>query len=181
MDIEYSSEFGQSVSAINDFEVAARGVVLIFATHGSLSLHAGAPIPHKVGGKSSADTSVGRNEHVSLTPLLQLNGRLARRVVAVAHLSVDRDWCLIELMASAVVVVLSCHEPTFSVATLAIFRPREDIDKGLGCAGLICAKDEDCATACRLTSWDKGLRDMAVLEVFHSYIGARGDRKLRVL
>lgn len=84
-------------------------------------------------------------------------------------------------MASAVVVVLSCHEETFSVATFTIFSPREDVDEGLGCAGLVCAKDENCATACRLTSRDEGLRDMAVFKVFHSDIRARCNRKLRVL
>lgn len=123
VDSRYSSKFGQLVSTINDFEVAAGGVVLVFATHCTLSLHAGAPIPHKVGGQCFSDWGISGDEQVSLTDLFQLHSWLARRMVAIGHLSVDRDWCLIELVASAIVVVLSCHEPTFSITTLAIFRP----------------------------------------------------------
>ena len=181
VDSGYSSEFGQVISAVNDLEIATGGVILVLAAHGALSLHTGAPIPHEIGRERLADLTVGWDEQVGLTDLFQLHSRLARWMVAVGHLSVNRDWCLIELVASAIVVVLSCHEPTFSIATLAIFRPRENIDEGFGCAGLVCAKDEDCATTGRLTSRNVGLSDMAVLKVLQSDIGARCDRKLRVL
>lgn len=74
---------------VRDFPIAAGGVVLVFATHGALSLHASAPIPHKVGGKSSANRSIGRDPDIGMTPLLQLDSWLARWMVALAHLSVD--------------------------------------------------------------------------------------------
>lgn len=166
----YCSKFGEIVTTINDLDVGASGVILIFATHRAFGLHAGAPIPNKVGSQCATGLAIGWDEQISLTPLLELGRRLTRRVVAIGHLSVDREWSLVQLVTSAIVVVLCCHEPTFSIATLAILGPCEDVNKGLGCAGLVCAKDEDCATARGLTSRDKGLSDMAVLKVFQSDI-----------
>lgn len=123
MNCRHSGKLRKIVAAINDLEIAAGGVVFVFATHSALGLHAGAPIPHKVGGEGRADRGVRRNEQISLTPLLELNGWLTGWVIAVAHLSVDREWCLVQLVASAVIVVLSRHEPTLAVATFTIRRP----------------------------------------------------------
>jgi hypothetical protein len=168
-----SNELGKT-SAVHK-KVAASSVVLVFAAHCALGLHGSGPIPHPIGCESFADRGVRGNEQVTLTPLFELGSWLSRNMIAVAHLSVDRDWRLVELVASAVIVVLGRHEPTLPVATFAIRRPREDVDESLGCIRLIGTKDVDCAATCRLASGDVRLCDVSVLQVFYSYKSSGSD------
>lgn len=102
-------------------------------------------------------------------------------MVAFVHLSVDGGRRLVDLVASAIVVVLSSHEETLTVAALTISGPREDVDEGFSIVGFVGPIDPDRATALRLAGRDVRLCDMTVLEILHGDVSTRSDRELRVL
>lgn len=106
VDVWHRGKLGEVVATINDLEVAAGSIVFVLATQCVLGLHACGPAPDPVDREVLADLCIGRDEHIALAPLLQLRGWLAGDVVTIAHLSVDRERRLVQLVASAIVVVL---------------------------------------------------------------------------
>lgn len=123
VDLWHRGKLGKVISTINDLEVATGSVVLVLATQCALGLHTCGPAPDPVNREVLADLCIGWDEHIALAPLLKLRGWLAGVVITIAHLSVDRERRLVQLVASAIVVVLSRHEPTLAVTALAILGP----------------------------------------------------------
>lgn len=86
-----------------------------------------------------------------------------------------RDAAAVDLVTSAIVEVLSCHEPTVAVAACACSVPLHDICDLLVVGRFGCAEDEHRATAWGFTGNVPRERDMTVLQILHGDVIACGN------
>lgn len=102
-------------------------------------------------------------------------------MVWLEHLSLLRDAAAVDLVATAVVKVLSCHQEAALVSTGTLSVPLQDVNNLLIFGRVGGTEDEDSASSWRLAGDVPRERDMSVLKVLHGDIVTRADLQLRVL
>ena len=153
----------------HDLDVGTGCVILILAIgQDRVSTRSSRPLPNPIQGHSLASGCVGWNGDISFAPLLYIGIWLTRNSIRELLLSLLGDWTGVDLVAAAIVKVLSCEETALTIPSFAIVCPLHDVCELCCGAGGSGAEDEDSASTFRLALLVVRKCDMSVFQVLHS-------------
>lgn len=113
---------------VHNLNLSARSVILILAIGVDASISISRPLPDPVDSDGVASLVGSGNVDVSLAPLLNVGGRLAEDVVGELLLTLDGNGTSVDLMAAAVVVILSSDLRATRITAITGGVPLEDIN-----------------------------------------------------
>lgn len=170
---------GGGLESLDNVKVGAGGVVLVLAV-GKTRVYASSrwPLPNPVDGVRAGRDVLG-DLKVRLAPEL---GLVVADLVGELDLTLDGNGRgRGDLVASAIVKVLSREKLASSITTRAVLGPLKNIGDLLVILGLGGAEDKDSAAFCGLTDLVLGEANVSVLEIFHGDAIARGGTQSRVV